>query len=304
MSSYVSMDDAYPDLIQKVDMWGGEFSPKGERCIEMRPYNFAIQHPTLILCRDKGRRLNYRFFAIETLGYIAGIGDDWYADLITRANSTFKRFRSPKGGELIGAYRPVIKKSMVEAAEVLHRDPYTRQAVVSLWSPGVHDKITCNTMCTLSLQFLTQVVRPDRCRLDIVTTMRSNDMDWGFPYDVPAFSSLLCAMAGVLVWDVGHYNHTAGSLHIYEDHRPNLSNEFIESRPLPIPYPKQNIGPKENMQVLQYACDDYLKTLHNHVTDGKKWSDFSYLGKRFPEGPGEEYWEYWNNLVRFKWSEE
>jgi thymidylate synthase len=64
--------------------------------------------------------------------------------------------------------------------------------------------------CTLSVQF---VLRQER--LYAITTMRSNDLWLGFPYDVFCFSTLQRLFAYTLGVDVADYVHNVGSMHLY-----------------------------------------------------------------------------------------
>jgi hypothetical protein len=93
--------------------------------------------------------------------------------------------------------------------------PETRQAVVSLWRP--HD-ITCalqqnkkDLPCTLSLQFLLR-----GGKLNLIVTMRSNDVWLGLPYDAWAWCSIQQLVATALGVELGWYQHQAGSLHVYD----------------------------------------------------------------------------------------
>ena len=43
-------------------------------------------------------------------------------------------------------------------------------------------------------------------RLGLLATMRSNDLNWGFPYDVPAFCFLQLCLARELGWRCGEYS--------------------------------------------------------------------------------------------------
>ena len=61
------------------------------------------------------------------------------------------------------------------------------------------------------LQFL---IRKDK--LNLITTMRSNDAYLRMPYDLYTFTMLQEIMADKLGIDVGTYTHVVNSLHIYK----------------------------------------------------------------------------------------
>ena len=50
----------------------------------------------------------------------------------------------------------------------------------------------------------------------MIGTMRSNDILWGFPYDVNGFTLIQKAIASILGVELGTYIHNVGSLHAYE----------------------------------------------------------------------------------------
>lgn len=99
---------------------------------------------------------------------------------------------------------------MVKA--LLDEDPDTRQAVIHIKEPRdlLFNK-TKDLNCTIALQFL---IRDGK--LNLITTMRSNDIWLGLPYDVFNFTCMQIQMAMELGIDVGRYYHNAGSLHLYE----------------------------------------------------------------------------------------
>lgn len=79
---------------------------------------------------------------------------------------------------------------------------------------------------------------PPEKALEIVVTMRSNDIWLGVPYDVVQFSMLQAAVAGELKVAVGRYTHISGSMHLYKRDwkRAEALIKDTESRP-PTPPP-------------------------------------------------------------------
>lgn len=66
-------------------------------------------------------------------------------------------------------------------------------------------------------------------RLNLTVYMRSNDLLWGFPYDVSAFCFLQQAMAAMLNVGIGTYTHIAGSLHSYDSKENELTSILKDS---------------------------------------------------------------------------
>jgi len=70
---------------------------------------------------------------------------------------------------------------------------------------------TNDHICTTSVQFL---VRDSK--LHLITTMRSNELNFGFRTDVVFFTMLQEIMASLLNVAMGTYYHNVGSLHVKE----------------------------------------------------------------------------------------
>lgn len=100
------------------------------------------------------------------------------------------------------------------ALQALEQSPSTRQAVMTCYDAGdLLHAVGGNKKdipCTLNLQFLSR-----SGELSLITTMRSNDLWLGFPYDVFCFTTLQRLFAKVLGLKLGCYIHNVGSLHLY-----------------------------------------------------------------------------------------
>lgn len=101
---------------------------------------------------------------------------------------------------------------------VLKRSPNSRQAIMSLWHPNdvgiALEGEKTDLPCTLSLQFLLR-----EGRLHLITTMRSNDVWLGLPYDIFCFTCIQLMIAQHLDVQHGYYYHNVGSLHLYDRDR-------------------------------------------------------------------------------------
>lgn len=102
--------------------------------------------------------------------------------------------------------------------DILTKDPASRQAVIHIKEPrDIRVNPTKDLNCTIALQFL---IRDGA--LHLITTMRSNDVWLGLPYDVFNFTCMQIRMAMELGIDIGRYYHNAGSLHLYKKDLPKL----------------------------------------------------------------------------------
>lgn len=105
---------------------------------------------------------------------------------------------------------------------LIKNDSGTRQAVIHIKEArNVIENPTKDLNCTVSLQFLLR-----NNALDMITTMRSNDVWLGLPYDVFNFTCMQIQMAMELNVNIGKYYHNVGSLHLYK----NDVNKIFERR--------------------------------------------------------------------------
>ena len=125
-----------------------------------------------------------------------------------------------------GAYGPRIFGPNVELSqltrvvELLRVKNDTRQAVIQIFDRNDIGKK--DVPCTCTLQFMAR-----GGRLNMMTSMRSNDAYLGLPHDVFAFTWLQEVVARTLALDVGDYHHAVGSLHLY-DRNERDAREYIE----------------------------------------------------------------------------
>lgn len=95
--------------------------------------------------------------------------------------------------------------------KLLIKQPNTRHAVLHIKEArNLIESPTKDVNCTIALQFLLR-----NGKLDMITTMRSNDIHLGLPYDVFNFTCMQIQMAMELGVEIGTYYHNAASLHMY-----------------------------------------------------------------------------------------
>ncbi len=119
------------------------------------------------------------------------------------------------------------------AYNALLHSPSSRQVVLQIWdgqldmpdpTPKSKD-VPCNLVSHL-------IVRDNK--LDWLQVMRSNDLFWGFPYNVIQFTTLQEIVAGWLGVEVGSYTHLSNSLHVYERHWKDLEAVGFGSDDIPV----------------------------------------------------------------------
>ena len=121
--------------------------------------------------------------------------------------------------------------------DILNAHPASRRAVIQIFNAEDINSARKEIPCTTTLQFF---VRDDR--LDMITTMRSNDAYWGLPHDVFCFTMIQELIARSLGREIGIYRHFAGSLHLYKDHRHDAQNFVNEGYQARIEMPSMPVG--------------------------------------------------------------
>ncbi|MEU8159524.1 thymidylate synthase [Micromonospora parva] len=161
------------------------------------------------------RVINPAFAVAEALWILSGSDDPWIFDF----NDNLRRYADD--GILQGAYGPRIRRwggdldQLDAVVRKLTADRDSRQAVVQIYDPARDHRGYRDVPCTLGYRFLIR-----QGRLEMHTSMRSQDLWLGFPYDIFATTLLQELMAGWLGVEVGEYHHHVDSLHLYADHAP------------------------------------------------------------------------------------
>ena len=190
-------------------------SPRGLNVKEIINGTYKVQMPACISL--KSRNVNKAFMFAEAYWILSGSNR---LEDVAKFMSGYRNF-SDDQVFLRGAYGPKVVDQLPYVVDTLVNDNDSRQAVLTIWRerPGQSKDIPC----TVAMQFF---IRDSK--LELVTTMRSNDIVLGFTYDVFTFSmiatavQLLLRARGVDV-DLGSLHVNAGSLHIYEDQQEKVS---------------------------------------------------------------------------------
>ena len=160
----------------------------------------------------------------EWLWYFTGRQDTRF---ISQFGSMWSKL-SDDGFSAHSAYGYLIKYAfgfdqMEKVIEILQRDPNSRRAVININTPRKEVFETKDEPCTIALQFL---LRDNK--LNCICTMRSNDIYYGFPYDIAFFTEVQKRIADELGVGYGPYIHNVGSLHLY-DHNYEAVKNIVEN---------------------------------------------------------------------------
>jgi thymidylate synthase len=211
--SAASANELYVQVCGELLARGQRVTPRGLATTEVLGAHLRLTDPRRrFVSVPPVRVLNPAFAVAEALWILAGSDEPW----IFTYNRALKRYADD--GRLQGAYGPRTRNwhgvdQLDHVRRLLQRDPDSRQAVIQLYDPR---RDTCghrDVPCTLNYRFYLR-----RGRLEMHTTMRSNDVWLGLPYDLFTATVMHELLAGWLGVDLGSYHHHVDSLHVYAEH--------------------------------------------------------------------------------------
>lgn len=184
-------------------------SRDGDVCGEVINAITVINDPTRCIMKTPMRNLSMRYTIGELLWYLSGNNE---LSQIQKYTKNWDRM-SDDGIHVNSNYGYCIQKKYgfdqwEYVKELLSKKSETRQAVMHIKTADNAESKDVN--CTVCLQFL---IRDNKLYMTVY--MRSNDLWYGFPYDVFQFTAMQVLMSMQLGVDLGTYTHVAGSLHLY-----------------------------------------------------------------------------------------
>jgi thymidylate synthase len=208
-------------------------SPRGRLTYDAGPVTLVTQ-PAVALPLNCGRGVNPRIAAVEALQLIGAFTD---VELTVWASPHFKQFVEDEDEcyprHFHGAYGMRIGSQLEDVYAKLTADPFTRQAVITLWDPQLdYHTHKRDYPCTVAIGFrLLDVKGSSRRQLEMNVLMRSSDVWLGIPYDLFQFGQLQLTLATLLNAQVGAYRHTTWSLHLYEEHVERITQLYRPTEP-------------------------------------------------------------------------
>ena len=198
--------ELYKNALIDVMAHGEMTKPRGFNCKELQNYVMHLTNPDNNILNDGVRKTNKAFAAAEFLWVLEGRND---VESIAQFNSKLRNY-SDDGKTFFGAYGIPFARQIEYILNVLKKDPWTRQGVLTIWRENPPE--TKDIPCTVALHFM----RRPLDRLNLTVYMRSNDIWLGLPYDIHLFTCIQIFVAQTLGILVGSYTHIDGSLHSYE----------------------------------------------------------------------------------------
>ncbi len=216
-----------PRAISKTVENGSIISPRGLTTKELNDVVIQYKNPEYPFTFAYGRMINLAFAMAEVIWILSGRRD---VEMVGYFNKQIKEY-SDDGEVFNAAYGHRMRHwgtnagnedplgnviegydQLNDAVKKLQKDPMTRQAVMSytdLYRDGV-DRDTKDRPCNTTSHFLLR-----DGKLNLIQTMRSNDVIWGAPYNLIQWSHVLQYVAAQLQVPVGTLTFHISSLHVY-----------------------------------------------------------------------------------------
>lgn len=220
-----TVDDLMRYCLEEILSNGQRISPSRGDATEVIGVALELTNPRARLSRSESRRRVVSAIA-EVCWYLGGTN---HAEPVVYYVGKKYEDEIEPDGTVHGGYGPRLfgpgaGNQVHRIIELLRNSPSSRRAVVQLFDRtdvAVATQRYKDVPCTCTIQFL---VRNDL--LHVVVNMRSNDVHLGLPPDVFAFTMVQELVARSLGVEPGRYIHVAGSLHLYDEHRPQ-ADEFL-----------------------------------------------------------------------------
>lgn len=215
--SFKHANDLYAKIAKDLKEHGQMVGPRGLQTLELLDTHFTLENPLNSYVTLKARNLSNAYVIGELLWYFSGRND---LKFISKYSKFWNKI-SDDGVTSNSAYGYILMhkhnfNQIDFVVEALKKDIETRRAVVTFNTPYPEQKDTKDMVCTLNAQFL---IRDNK--LNMYVNMRSNDFNFGLPYDLIFFTTLQAYVHMQLLdtyedLEIGTYNHHVGSTHVYE----------------------------------------------------------------------------------------
>lgn len=225
-SIHATTNQAYPLIVQMLRDQQSQSSRAGGTREKL---GVAVRSPDprdRIMMRPK---INWAFGLQESFAYYSGQNPGH----VERYNTQMKNYMTDGKleGSAYGRYLRHIPHDQIERViSQLRENEATRQAVINFHQSGVERYDGPDVACTVYLQFIAR-----EGELNLIAAMRSQDMLFGYPYDVQAFQWLQEVIAGRLGLELGFYEHRMNSCHYYTEREEQVLETLDEFKAFKTP---------------------------------------------------------------------
>ena len=232
-----SINQIFYGILESSKEWPKEERRDGKMTIDSpSPVVIELTNPRHRVLSVVGRYNSLPSQCSETLWVLAGRDDiGWLSKYLPRAkdfSDDGKTWRAAYGPRLRGSggVGTIFNKAfrsdqLAYVVNELRRSPDSRRAIISLHEPAndntvLHKTGTLDFPCTGYLSFM-----PRGDRLDLLVTIRSNDLIWGWSginvFEFTVLHELVAVLTGKRL---GVYTQVSNSLHIYSDFENRVGN--------------------------------------------------------------------------------
>ncbi|WP_018984318.1 thymidylate synthase [Salinimonas chungwhensis] len=232
-----SIDEIIRSSLCILKTQGKENTPTKGKNLELTGVLLTLSDPLNRVSRAESKNTLYSCLG-ELTWYLSGSED---AEHMIYYLSRYRNY-AELDGTVGGAYGPRLigQSDSVNQIEniisILEHKPSSRQAVIQIFDK--HDLVNKkkDIPCTQTLQFILR----ENC-LELIATMRSNDVFRGLPHDIFCFTMLQELVASELSSrlnrkiKLGSYKHFVGSFHVYDEDSGLIGRYNQEGYPNPTP---------------------------------------------------------------------
>ena len=147
-----------------------------------------------------------------------------------------------------------------EVVNTLKNNPNSRRMLISAWNPSVlpdtkisFAKNVSNNKAALPPCHAFFQFYVSNNKLSCQLYQRSADVFLGVPFNIASYSLLTMMMAQVCGYEVGHFIHTFGDVHIYSNHEEQVKVQ-ISRKLKPLPVMKLNT---KVMSIFDFTYEDF-----------------------------------------------
>ena len=134
-----------------------------------------------------------------------------------------------------------------QVQEQIRTQPDSRRMIVSAWNVGQLENMALPP-CHLLFQFYVA-----EGRLSCQMYQRSADVFLGVPFNIASYALLTMMMAQATGLKPGHFVHTLGDAHLYQNHLEQANLQLTRD---PRPLPTMKINPEVN-SIFDFCFDDF-----------------------------------------------
>lgn len=216
-------NDIFKQISYHLILTGEKVSPRGLETLELQNVFIELENPKKSVITLPERKLSMKYLKGELKWYMS---QDLSIKNIVKYSKFWKKI-ADKNGMINSNYGNIVFNNnnfqWDWCIKRLKNDKSSRQALINYNQPKYKYKGNKDFVCTIAQQFL---IRNNK--LDSIVFMRSQDLIYGFSYDIIWFTLLQKWMAREVGVELGKYYQFDTSLHVYKRYF-KMIKEVIEN---------------------------------------------------------------------------